>query len=109
MIYCKLHLTLGTKIIIHENVKSFVRDLLERLLGCTYDIFHVLVPPADCGVPGISRPRGYDVPISREKVEVMGSPLEMYKARAMISELCMSVCAMLRHFAKRKTRHSLLV
>ena len=49
------------------------------------------------GVPGISRPRGYGVLINREKVEVMGSPLDMYRARAMLSELCMSVYAMLIH------------
>ena len=67
------------------------------MLGCTYDICHVPVQQADCGVPGISRPRGYDVLINREKVEVMGPPLEMHKARAILSELCMSVRAMLRH------------
>ena len=67
IIYAKVHLTLGTRLLIHENVLSFVRSALSELMGHVYCIESVVVKPCDAGVPEVSRSRGLGLHVANRR------------------------------------------
>ncbi len=83
LIWARIHIELGTPVILHENTMLFEVDVLEEILGergCgPYIIHELLVQPPDIGLSCVARPRKLHLLTHKERCVVVSNPMQVYE------------------------------
>ena len=76
--WLKVHRTLETPVLMHENVSDFDGEVLDSCMSDMYDIITFdVVSPKDVGMTGLARPRRVHTLLHKLKVRVLHDPRSM--------------------------------